>query len=63
MRNVNGECIATFCWNGQQVDPFDCWCPDPDTTIDSGTGSGGGFGGGASTGGGTSTITETPPCV
>ena len=32
MRNVNGQCMATFCWNGLEVDPFDCWCPDPPGT-------------------------------
>jgi hypothetical protein len=29
MRNVNGECIVKFCWDGSKVDSFDCWCPDP----------------------------------
>lgn len=53
MRNVNGECMASFCWNGMQVDPFDCWCPDPDSTVDSGA---------ASSGGGTQTTSKNPEC-
>ena len=40
MRNINGECFATVCWDGSEIDPFDCWCPDPPTDTDGGSSGG-----------------------
>jgi hypothetical protein len=36
MRNINGECFAKVCWDGSEIDPFDCWCPDPPNHNDGG---------------------------
>ena len=52
MRNINGECMAKFCWDGSPVDAFDCYCPDKPSDNNQ-----------KPTGGGATTITTKPVCL